>query len=128
MTAVGKDPCPRCGSVWVMVERVNRRDATEFWGCSRFPACRGTRPRIARASQATPDTKGKPRLSTGVRSGGWADDVELALARLTGRNFGVLTGCVLRPLLIAVVIVLSSNLAGPLSNWIGHYMADVFVQ
>lgn len=33
--------CPRCGAV--MVRRKNRRDASEFWGCSRYPACRGLR-------------------------------------------------------------------------------------
>jgi restriction system protein len=36
--------CPRCGSV--MVRRVAKRGAkagSAFWGCSRFPACRGAR-------------------------------------------------------------------------------------
>ena len=33
--------CPRCGSA--MVERTNRRTASVFWGCSAYPACRGTR-------------------------------------------------------------------------------------
>ncbi|VXC20174.1 Restriction endonuclease [Luteimonas sp. 9C] len=33
--------CPRCGSA--MVERTNRRANTIFWGCTTFPACRGTR-------------------------------------------------------------------------------------
>lgn len=33
--------CPRCGAA--MVRRKNRRDASEFWGCSRFPACKATR-------------------------------------------------------------------------------------
>ncbi len=34
--------CPRCGSP--MVIRANRADRSQFWGCPRFPACRGTRP------------------------------------------------------------------------------------
>lgn len=37
--------CPACGGR--MVKRVAKRGAErgrEFWGCSRFPACRGTRP------------------------------------------------------------------------------------
>lgn len=33
--------CPRCGAD--MVERTNRFTASTFWGCMRFPACRGTR-------------------------------------------------------------------------------------
>lgn len=33
--------CPKCGSN--MVRRSNRRDGTQFWGCARFPGCRGTR-------------------------------------------------------------------------------------
>lgn len=37
--------CPRCGSA--MVKRVAKQGAgigNAFWGCSRFPGCRGTRP------------------------------------------------------------------------------------
>jgi len=37
--------CPNCGEK--MVKRVAKRGTErgrEFWGCSRFPACRGTRP------------------------------------------------------------------------------------
>ncbi len=33
--------CPRCGSA--MVQRTNRRTQDTFWGCTGFPACRGTR-------------------------------------------------------------------------------------
>jgi restriction system protein len=33
--------CPRCGKA--MVERNNKRTGEVFWGCSAFPACRGTR-------------------------------------------------------------------------------------
>lgn len=33
--------CPKCGSE--MVRRSNRRDGNQFWGCSQFPSCRGTR-------------------------------------------------------------------------------------
>lgn len=38
-------PCPQCGSA--MARRTARRGSRageEFWGCSRFPHCRGTRP------------------------------------------------------------------------------------
>lgn len=33
--------CPRCGKA--MIERSNKRTGEVFWGCSAFPACRGTR-------------------------------------------------------------------------------------
>lgn len=38
--AVPEVSCPACGST--MVERWSQRGS--FWGCSRFPQCRGTRP------------------------------------------------------------------------------------
>lgn len=41
----GEPPCPQCGSA--MARRTARRGSRageEFWGCSRFPRCRGTRP------------------------------------------------------------------------------------
>jgi hypothetical protein len=108
-----------------MVERRNSRDGTAFWGCSTFPACRGTRPL---ADGVIPAPKAKPRLSTGGRPKGWGDDVELALARVTGRNFGLVTGFLLRVAMIVVVVILFVNLIGPVSTWFGQYMADVFVQ
>ncbi len=33
--------CPRCNAA--MVRRANKQSGSAFWGCSRFPACRGTR-------------------------------------------------------------------------------------
>ena len=33
--------CPKCGAP--MVRRTRRSDGGEFWGCSRFPSCRGIR-------------------------------------------------------------------------------------
>lgn len=33
--------CPSCGSV--MIKRSNRRTREAFWGCPKYPACRGTR-------------------------------------------------------------------------------------
>lgn len=32
--------CPECGGM--MLRRRNRRDGSAFWGCARFPDCRGT--------------------------------------------------------------------------------------
>ena len=40
-----RPPCPQCGSA--MARRTARRGSqagVQFWGCSRFPRCRGTRP------------------------------------------------------------------------------------
>ena len=106
-----------------MVERINSKDASEFWGCSRFPACRGTRPLAATSPRAAPAGRSKPRLSAGGRPKGWGDYVELALARVTGRNFGVLSGLVLRVVLIGLVVMLAILLIGPVSNWVGRYVA-----
>ena len=37
------DPtCPRCGDG--MVLRTSRKNGSQFWGCPKYPACRGTRP------------------------------------------------------------------------------------
>ncbi|GGY17693.1 membrane protein [Rhodanobacter panaciterrae] len=33
--------CPKCGAD--MVQRSNRQTKDHFWGCSKYPACRGTR-------------------------------------------------------------------------------------
>lgn len=35
------EACPKCGGV--MVLRQNRNTGEEFWGCTAFPECRGTR-------------------------------------------------------------------------------------
>lgn len=44
--SIGGNPqCPRCGRV--MIKRIARRGSNRggaFWGCSRFPLCRATRP------------------------------------------------------------------------------------
>jgi restriction system protein len=33
--------CPKCGAP--MVKRANRRSHESFWGCAKYPSCRGTR-------------------------------------------------------------------------------------
>lgn len=39
------EPCPKCGSSMILRTSKKGRDAGRaFWGCSRYPACRGTRP------------------------------------------------------------------------------------
>jgi DNA-binding helix-hairpin-helix protein with protein kinase domain len=40
-SSAGATSCPRCGSR--MVKRRNRSRGNYFWGCSRYPSCRGTR-------------------------------------------------------------------------------------
>ena len=39
--SIAAPTCPQCGST--MVRRERRSDGAAFWGCSTFPACRGTR-------------------------------------------------------------------------------------
>ena len=39
--SVAAPSCPLCGGTLVL--RRNRRDGSPFWGCRRFPSCRGTR-------------------------------------------------------------------------------------
>jgi restriction system protein len=34
--------CPKCGAD--MVQRSNRQTKDHFWGCAKYPACRGTKP------------------------------------------------------------------------------------
>lgn len=41
LTAGAAPPCPKCGRQ--MVRRMSRRSHHAFWGCSRYPFCRGTR-------------------------------------------------------------------------------------
>ena len=40
-SSITMQSCPSCEGP--MVLRTNRRDGTSFWGCLRYPACRGTR-------------------------------------------------------------------------------------
>ncbi len=39
--ADGKPACPKCGGM--MVLRSRRSDGGKFWGCPKYPACRGIR-------------------------------------------------------------------------------------
>jgi restriction system protein len=41
-TSVAAPDCPNCGAP--MIKRTNRRSHEEFWGCPKYPSCRGTRP------------------------------------------------------------------------------------
>ncbi|HYA19174.1 MAG TPA: restriction endonuclease [Burkholderiales bacterium] len=45
VTADNSPFCPKCGSPMVMrAARQGPRSGSSFWGCSKFPNCRGTRP------------------------------------------------------------------------------------
>lgn len=41
--------CPECSSK--MVSRKRKSDGVRFWGCSRFPQCKGTRDSDGRSRQ-----------------------------------------------------------------------------
>ena len=113
--------CLRCGAA--MVQRRNRATREAFLGCSRYPACRETRPLPSVETGASPSSRPesqpraassrsapgasprrrRPRLSHGGRPSGWSDDVELIVARLVGRDLGRFEGCVVQ--LVAILIV-----------------------
>ena len=104
--------CPRCGSP--MAERRNRKTSDAFLGCTRYPACRGTRPVAATAPSPRPATAASPRvgssgpgrrhrLSSDGRPKGWGDDVELIVARLAGRDLKPWEGCVVQLSALAIV-------------------------
>lgn len=40
-TTSAEPACPKCGAT--MVKRLNRKANEAFWGCAKYPACRGTR-------------------------------------------------------------------------------------
>lgn len=97
--------CPRCGAP--MRVRTNRDSGEAFLGCSRFPACRGTRPGEAtahlRANRS--DSPRRYKLSAGGRPRGSADYIELLVARAIGRNLTPVQGCVAQ--ILATVIFAS---------------------
>ena len=49
MSSLSTPKCPLCGSP---MTAANRRDnGVCFWGCSRYPACRGSRPMASLGEQ-----------------------------------------------------------------------------
>ncbi len=99
--------CPDCG--WAMVTRRNRRTGESFLGCSRFPACHGTRqidhslaafrgtehlpPHRAGTRRAPGPARARIQLSSGRREPrGAGDDAELIVARLVGRSLTPVQG------------------------------------
>jgi hypothetical protein len=97
--SVGGTECPRCGAT--MVTRRNRETGDAFLGCSRFPACKGTR-----SLGAAPQVRRKPtryRLSDGGRPKSLPDYVELIVARRLGRDLTPLQGFAVQALVILVI-------------------------
>ena len=79
-----------------MLERRERTSGTSFFGCCRFPECRGTRPIAGLADKADP----KPvELGTGGRyARTFPDVVELLMARRLGRSLSRKEGCLVQGL------------------------------
>lgn len=73
--------CPRCGSA--MIRRTRRADRADFWGCSRFPACRGTRELAAIAAVRPPTVEEAVAGSTAMP---WDDPVWQERASAAGRS------------------------------------------
>jgi superfamily II DNA or RNA helicase len=44
--------CPQCGAKMVIRTTYKYGDPREFWGCSRYPQCTGTRPMMAQQRTA----------------------------------------------------------------------------
>jgi hypothetical protein len=88
--------CPRCGAT--MVTRHNRETGDAFLGCSRFPACKGTRSLESKAPQPR-----RSRLSGGGRPKSVPDYVELIVARRLRRDLTPLQGFAVQALVILVI-------------------------
>lgn len=67
VSAVSEDPCcPQCGSG--MIKRIARQGSNtgkEFWGCERYPKCKGTR-RIEEVSTETSAERPEPAITMPV--------------------------------------------------------------
>jgi hypothetical protein len=122
-----------------MMERANRATGEPFWGCSRYPACHGTRPMAAEAASrpsGSPGPAGDRRrrrtrvgLSFGGRPRGVADDVELIVARLVGRTLSPLEGCFVQigALVLAAIVIwalFASGVVTAVADGIGHFMTS----
>jgi len=87
-----------------MVRRTNRGSGEPFLGCTRFPACRGTRPVSEGALSRVAPRPTRYKLSTGRRRArDLPDVVELLVARAIGRNLTPVQGCIVQILAVAVI-------------------------
>lgn len=129
--------CPRCGSA--MVGRTNRDTGEQFYGCTRFPACRGTRPhspasRPTRPSgptggAASPRRRQRVRLSLGGRPRGLADDAELLVARLVGHTLSPMQGCIVQIAAMGLFVLaawafFASGAAAAIAEALGRFVAQ----
>jgi hypothetical protein len=115
-----------------MVVRRNRASGDDFWGCSRYPDCRGTRPIGAAAPNVRSNRPRRPtkyKLSLGGKPRGIADHGELIVARLIGRNLNKREGCLVQALTIllflgAIYLLFASGLflaiVMAFSDWYAH--------
>ena len=127
--------CPRCGSP--MVVRRNRSSGQQFLGCSLYPACYGTRELDAAdpstGSNVAPARASRDRqryrLSLGGRPKGFADNVELLVAKRIGRNLTKREGCLVQGVTILLAFLaiywfftspLYVELIKAISEWYAH--------
>jgi len=73
--------CPRCGAA--MVVRKRRTDRAEFWGCSRFPACRGIRQADV-SGDASPADPAEPTGAHYARPGAQPDEAAQPVPSFAG--------------------------------------------
>lgn len=52
--------CPKCGAK--MISRANRNTGQRFWGCSRYPECKGTRNTDGEAPKEKDDEESESKL------------------------------------------------------------------
>jgi hypothetical protein len=84
--------------------RTNRESREAFLGCSRFPACRGTRRLATTTSAVAPAPRPRRyKLSAGGRPRSGPDYIELLVARAIGRNLGPIEGFVVQAVTILLV-------------------------
>jgi ssDNA-binding Zn-finger/Zn-ribbon topoisomerase 1 len=124
-----------------MVTRTNRASGDQFYGCSRYPDCQGTRPIMAdrpvavlggqRPAPRTRSSAPPPRyqLSAGGRPRSLPDYVELLVARRLGRNLGPLEGGVVQIVaLLAFGVIIywafASGLVAQIAELLGRWMAS----
>src|SRR4051794_15808202 len=87
--------CPRCGSA--MVVRRQRATGDAFYGCTRFPDCRGTIGISGFVDDVRMPKRRRPRLSTGGKYAKDAPEViELLVARVIGRDLSLREGCLVQ--------------------------------
>jgi hypothetical protein len=116
-----------------MAMRRNRRTRETFLGCTRFPDCRGTRPlaqsehRLFGADRMSARPS-RYRLSLGGHPRGFADYIELIVARLIGRNLSKREGCLVQGLAIVgffvlIYLVVASGLLFAITTKIAEWYA-----